>query len=131
MNVDVKVLSSELWVSLVAWLCSMFSSLLSCVERLDIRSRDTTFRCGVDAGPWLELFHPFIAVQSLYVSKDVGPFVAVALQGLTGDRATGVLPVLRELFLEGFEPSGSLWESIQSFMAARQLLNRPVTVHYC
>jgi len=109
----------------------MLSSLLSCVERLDIRSRDTTFRCGVNAGPWLELFRPFIAVQSLYVSKDVGPFVAVALHGLTGDRATGVLPVLRELFLEGFEPSGSLCESIQSFMAARQLLNRPVTVHYC
>ena len=39
-----------------------------------------------------------------------------------------MLPALREVFLEGLEPSGSLWEGIQLFVTARQRSNHPVAI---
>jgi hypothetical protein len=77
---------------------------------------------------WLELFQRFTAVQGLYVSKKLGPLVAHALQGLTGERAKEVLPALRRLSLGGFKPSGSAQEVIEPFVSARQLSDYPVTV---
>jgi hypothetical protein len=77
---------------------------------------------------WLELFHLFAAVQSLYVSENLVPFVAAALQELTGGLAVEVLPALRILSLEGLQPSGPVQDGIGLFVAARQLSDCPVAI---
>jgi len=118
-------------VSSLAQLCNGLSPLLSQVVRLEINgdsdpqveSQDT-----MEGTRWLELFQPFTAVQGLYVSKKLGPLVAHALQGLTGERAKEVLPALRRLSLGGVKPSGSAQEVIEPFVSARQLSDYPVTV---
>ena len=77
---------------------------------------------------WLELFHPFIAVQSLHVTGKLVPHAAAALQELTGERTMGVLPALRNLFWGGIR-SMLVPEGIKSFVAARQLSGHPVAVN--
>jgi hypothetical protein len=54
--------------------------------------------------------------------------VAPALQELVGGRATEVLPTLENIFLEGFWPSGPVYEGIEKFVAARRLTSHPVAV---
>jgi len=118
-------------VSSMTQLCRELSPYLSFVEKLDmtpLREALLPLQDDMDSTQWLELFHPFIAVQSLWVTMELVPLVAPALQDLTGDRATEVLPALSDLHLEGLEPSGLLWEAIQPFITARQLSDRPVAI---
>ena len=82
----------------------------------------------MDPSQWLELFHLFIAAQSLRVSERLVYPVSRALQDLTGQVATEVLPMLHTLFLEGFEPSGPVHEAMKPFVTARQLSHQPVIV---
>src|SRR6266478_8692931 len=79
---------------------------------------------------WLELLRPFTAVKDLYLDKKFAPYIARALQELTGGRTTDVLPSVKNIFLEGFQPSGSDQEveGIGQFISARQLTNRPVAI---
>jgi hypothetical protein len=73
------------------------------------------------------LLHLFTSVKNLDLSEDSVPFVAPALQELSGERVTEVLTALENLFLEGPQPSGPIKEAIGKFIAARQLAGRPVT----
>jgi hypothetical protein len=105
---------------------------LSGVEQLAVCElyRGTSFHWkeDMDSSKWLELFHPFIAVRNLYVAKQFVPFVTTALRELTGERTTEVLPVLNNLFLEGFEPPGPVQEAMKPFVSARQLSNHPIVI---
>jgi len=67
-------------------------------------------------------------MHSLRVTKGLVPLVAPALQGLTGNRTTEVLPSLCNLRLEGLEPSSSLWEAIQPFVTARRLSDHAMAI---
>jgi len=108
--------------------CLQLPSLLSCVEQLEIISTSPALQSHVDSTQWLKLLRSFAAVQALSVARELVPLIAPALQDLTGDKTTEVLPALRHLLLEGLEPSGSLWEMIQPFVVTRQLSDRPVTI---
>jgi hypothetical protein len=82
---------------------------------------------------WLELLHPFAAVKNLHLSEELVPRIAPTLQRLVGERTTEVTEVLRRLeiiFLEKFQPSElePLHEGMEAFVAARQLISRPVAV---
>jgi hypothetical protein len=77
---------------------------------------------------WLGLLLPFTAVKNLYVSKPLSPRIALVLQELTGARITEVLPALRQVLLEGFQPSEPVQEGIAQFISARQLTNHPVAI---
>ena len=77
---------------------------------------------------WLDLLLAFTAVKNLYPSKQFAPRIAPALQELTEGRITEVLPTLRNLFLDGFQPSVPVREGIRQFVSARQLINRPVAI---
>jgi hypothetical protein len=79
---------------------------------------------------WLDLLHPFTSVKDLALSAGSVPFVAPALQELSGERVREVLPALENLFLKGPQPSGPVKEAIGKFIAARQLAGCPVTVHH-
>ncbi len=108
--------------------------LLSHVEQLQI-SGDPWGSVGWNdpdmvSSLWLELFQLFVAVQSLYLSEKLVLPVVAALQDLrvTGGTAVEVLPALRNLSLEGLEPSGPVQEAIKSFVASRQLSVQPVAI---
>jgi hypothetical protein len=65
----------------------------------------------------------------LYVAKQFVPFVTATLRELTGERTMEVLPVLNNLFLEEFEPSGPAQEAIKLFISARELSDHPIVIH--
>ena len=112
-------------------ICNQFSLLLSIVERLDIHEdyyEWTSNRVDMEDTQWLELFRPFIAVRTLRISEKLQPLILPALQELTGERATEVLPALASLYLQKYKPSISD-RTIESFIAARQHSDHPVTVH--
>ena len=82
----------------------------------------------MDSSQWLELFRLFVTAQSLHMSEKLVFPVSRALQDLTGQMATEVLPELQTLSLEGLEPSGLVHEAIKSFAVARQLSHYPVVI---
>jgi hypothetical protein len=117
-------------LSSIARIFRELSPLLSHVERLDLPGTHP-FRSrlqDMDLTQWLELCRPFVAVQSLYISKTLMPLIAAALQILTGERATEVLPRLRTLFLEDLQEAGSVMQNIVAFVTARQLSDHPVAI---
>jgi hypothetical protein len=62
-------------------------------------------------------------VKSLYVSREFTPHIAPALQELVEE-----LPALQTLFLEEPFPSGPVQETIEHFVAARQVDSHPIAV---
>ena len=78
---------------------------------------------------WLELLHPFTSVRELVLSEDLVPLVAPALQELTGERVTEVLPALQSIFLLGPRISGPVKKALKVFTTARRLSGHPVTVY--
>jgi hypothetical protein len=120
-------------LSSVTQVCGEHFPLLSQVELLDIcetLSMELAGKNEVDSSQWLELFRPFSAVRSLYVSDTLGPLVSAALGELTGERTMEVLPALENVSLDGLEPSGSARDAMISFVTARQLSDRPVVVQH-
>jgi hypothetical protein len=73
---------------------------------------------------WLQLLLPFTAVKNLYLSEEFAPGIAAGLQELVGSRIAEVLPSLRNIFVEGHEPSGPFGR----FVAARQLSGHPIAI---
>ncbi|KAI0296368.1 hypothetical protein BC826DRAFT_1103816 [Russula brevipes] len=118
----------------MARVCQQLSPFFSLIERLDLIPDYSPFGSqgadGIRSARFLEFFHPFTAVRSLHVSRSLVPVIATALQGLIGEKATDVLPNLRDLFLVGSEIFGTVQETIQPFVTARRLSGRPVVVHH-
>ena len=116
-------------LSSVTQVCNKHFPLLSQVERLDIcetPSMELAGRNEVESSQWLELLRPFSAVRSLYVSETLEPLVVAALGKLTREKTMDVLPALKNLSLDEFEPSGSARDAMESFISARQLSDRPI-----
>ena len=134
-ELQIKCERSDWQLSSLTQIFSQRLPLLSHVEQLEIgehpwesvgwKWKDDP---DMDSSLWLELFQLFVAVQSLYVSKNLVLPVVAALQDLrvTGGTAVEVLPALLNLSLEGLEPSGPVQEAIKSFVAARRLSDHPV-----
>jgi hypothetical protein len=126
-GIDVKVRA----ISLV---CGQLSPFLSLVERLDLTAdywpskpheEDDTV-----SSRFVVLFLPFTAIRSLHVSEGLIPFIALALQQLVGERATEVLPNLRDLFMEGSKTPRTVRRVMQPFLTARRLSGQPVAVRH-
>ncbi len=121
-------------LSFLAQICNLPLRLLLKMEYLYIYENlysqhpQLNWEDDIDFTEWLELLLPFTAVKNLYLSKQFAPRIAPALQELTGDRTTEVLPSLQNIFLEGFLPSEPVQEGIRQFISARQLINRPVVI---
>jgi len=141
---DEEDLWLELWIlckpldwqiSSLAQVCSTSFPPFLTLERLDIdiqkdRNSLLKWQDDMEDTQWLELLRPFTSVKDLVLSEASVPFVAPALQGLSGERVTEVLPALQKLFLTGPQPSGPVKEAIGKFIAARQLAGCSVTVHH-
>ena len=79
---------------------------------------------------WWDLLLPFTAVKNLYLSKKIAPLIAPALQNLTEERTTEVLPTLKNVLLEGFHPSEPIEEGIAQFVSTRRLTSHPIAVSH-
>ena len=135
-ELEIRCEGPESQDSQLSSMTQMFSQqlpLLFCVEQLEIcEARWETFEWRDDphmgSSLWLELFRLFISAQNLYVSKKLVRPVVAALQELKGERTLEVLPALRNLYLEGPQPSGPVQELITSFISSRQLSDHHVVV---
>ena len=131
LDLQISCNDSDWQISSMEQICIQCSPILSHVEGLEIRE-GTFLRPewldDLDSAQWLELFDPFTAVQSLHVSEELQPLIAPAFRGLTGRRAAEMLPALRTLFLEGFQPHDSVSDAIEPFTDSRKLSDRPVAV---
>jgi hypothetical protein len=118
-------------ISLLIHVCQYISEPLSGVERFEIEAFPRSFNQmdgeEMDTSVWLELFRSFRGAKSLEVSGGLVTSVASALERATGEMARIVLPALRDLHMLN---SSSASTSVEQFIAARQLCNRPVAVHY-
>jgi hypothetical protein len=133
---QVKILCREPdWqLSSVAEICTMSLPLLSTTENLfihkvpDLLHSQLDWKDGIENIEWLDLLLPFTAVKNLYLSKELAPRIAHALQDMAGGGTTEVLTTLQNLYLEGFQPSESIEEGVDWFISARRLTDHPVAV---
>jgi len=108
-------------------------SSLSTLESLQIAVYRDNWQDEIEVIQWRELLHSCTAVKKVTLESEHSVrLVAPALQELSEERATEVLPVLENLVLdtEDWRPSGPVKEAIEQFIAARQLWGHPVTVHH-
>ena len=122
-------------LSFVAQVCNSFLSPFSMVEHLNMYIEHdclTWKNVAIENTLWSQLLRAFAAVKNLYLSKEIAPDIAAALQELVGARITEVLPSLRNIFVEGLrdDPSGSLQENIWQFCGARRQSGHPITISY-
>jgi len=121
-------------ISSLAQVCSSSFPLISALEELEIRQdEDATWEhwnVDMENARWLELLDPFAALKNLYLTYDISQRVCDALQELSEERATEVLPTLRNLFVSGYQPSEHIEEAIRPFVVRRQLSGHPVTVDH-
>jgi hypothetical protein len=113
----------------MAQICNQLLFLPSIVEKLDIKA-SSYLKSTLEDRQWLELFRPFTAVRTLRIHRKLQSLIVSALQELTGEGATEVLPALDSLYLEEYPPSGSDQQAIESFVAVRQHSGHPVAVHH-
>ncbi|KAI0298748.1 hypothetical protein B0F90DRAFT_1926377 [Multifurca ochricompacta] len=114
----------------MAQICNQLSPILFNLKSLSIfvGSKERWSQDGTDPAEWLGLFRTFTAVETLYVSKELGPHVAPALEDLSRDPAMAVLLKLRCLQFGSSRKS----TSVNQFITARGLseFGHPITVEY-
>jgi hypothetical protein len=131
LNVGVSCKESDWQISSLAQVCTFLLPPLSTVEHLYIHKPQhmrKNWQDDFEISQWLEIFHPFTAVKNLYLSEVFASSIGSSLQELVGGRIAEVLPALRNLFLEGLQPSARVHEGIEEFVAARELSGHPIAV---
>ena len=120
------------------WQLSALSQVLSSfslptLESLDIEISREDWQGEIEVSQWREFSHLFTSVKDMTLQFDDSVrLVAPALQELSGESATEVLPALQNLFLKTYnwQRLGPVKEAIEQFITTRQLSGHPVTVHY-
>jgi hypothetical protein len=100
LHISISRRKPDLRLSSVAQVCNSCLPPLSMVEDLYIEHEYSQLVWKNDAienTQWLRLLLPFTAVKNLYLFKEFGPGIAVALQELVGGRITEVLPRLQNI----------------------------------
>jgi hypothetical protein len=116
-------------LSSIAQVCSSCLSPLPTLERLAILHHPRRgWQDDIENLQWLELLHPFTSVKKLVLYNKIVGLVAPALQELTGETATEVLPALQSLLLKRPRRSGPINKAIAQFVAARQISGHPVAI---
>jgi hypothetical protein len=113
-------------VSDIAQVFSRFSATLFNVVHLELEEVEAEpfeYLGNTDDVEWLHLFHQLSTVRTLYVSEELAEYVALALEGITGEMVTEVLPSIDLICLASQSAS-----SVGKFVAARRLFDRTVTV---
>ena len=109
---------------------TFFHQLITAMETLYIWSGlpRPNWQDDIENSHLQELFIPFTAVKDLYLSTEFTSRMAPALKELVGERVTEVFPALQTFFLEEPLLSGPAQETIEQFIAARQLADCPIAI---
>ncbi|KAH8981525.1 hypothetical protein EDB92DRAFT_1952999 [Lactarius akahatsu] len=112
-------------VSHIAQVLSHVSGTLSNVVHLKFAAVDTHPEQLEDTDDieWPHLLRRFTSVKTLYVSQEIARHVALALEAITGETVTEVLPSLDLICLVG-QPASS----VEKFITTRRLSGFPLTV---
>jgi hypothetical protein len=107
--VQVPCTTSEWQLSSLEQVCTSSLPPLSTLEDLYIfEDREDPSRWqdrdDVETTLWLDLLRSSFSVKNLYLSKELVPRIAPALQELVWGRTTEVLPTLENIFSDGFRP---------------------------
>jgi hypothetical protein len=133
LRVEISCRKFDWQLSALAQVCNSCLATFSSLERLSVcngRYEPRHWQDDIENTQWLELLRPFTTVKDLYLSDEVALRVAPALQVLSEERVTKVLPALQDIFIDGLEPSGLVQECFQKFVTARgqQVSSRPVAI---
>ena len=113
---------------------SFLRTLIPRVKRLCIlesRSPLLYWRESIESSKWLELLHPFTAVNDLYLSQEFAPYIVPVLLWFVEEGMTELLPALQNLFSEKLLPSpGPVEGSTRQFTAAHQPSGHRIAVSY-
>jgi hypothetical protein len=121
----------------IAQICARILPLCSSVEWLNIKygnwgDKDPPLlgiqQDDMDPTRWLELFHSFTSVQNLEIPAELEPCIAAALQGLSGESAADILPMLHKLFIDRLTTDTVARQGMESFITARHHSDHPVTI---
>ncbi|KAH9960251.1 hypothetical protein BGW80DRAFT_1364582 [Lactifluus volemus] len=119
----------EVQVSSMAKIIRDFWLPLSRVKLLDFRDEGfhekSTWQADRDLMAWRDILRKFDAVYTLCISRGLRSPIFSVLQRLD-EQSAGVLPALQDLYLGGYELSGS---KIEPFITERQRSKCPVSVH--
>jgi hypothetical protein len=114
-------------ISHLAQIFGLSPAMVSNVDRLFIDEVDLQLDPGLtndmDDTDWLGLLRPFTDVKMLHGSKLLAGHIARALDSVSGEVVTEVLPSLESLLLED-QPA----KSVEQFIAGRRLSGHPVMI---
>jgi hypothetical protein len=131
LSMEIPCTASEWQLSSLEQVCTSSLPPVSTLEDLYIsenRDLQPHWQDDIENTLWLDPLRSFVAVKNLYLSEEIVPRIAPALQELVGARTTEVLPSLENIFLEDFWSSRPLHKDIETFVAARRLTSHPVAV---
>ncbi len=111
-------------VSHLAQILGQSPAMVSYVDLLSIDEDDlqSGWQDDMDDTKWLQLLRPFTAVKTLHGSEQLGGHIALALDDISGEMVTEVLPALDSLWLDD-QPV----RSVEQFIAVRRVSGHPVT----
>jgi hypothetical protein len=111
-------------LSHLAQILGQSPALVSNVDHLSIEEDDLQlgWKDDMDDADWLELLRPFTAVKMLHGSEQLAGHIALALDDVSGEMVTEVLPALESLWLDD-QPVNS----VEPFIAVRRLSGHPIT----
>ncbi len=130
LKLSISCKPSDWQLSSLVQVCSSSLPPLPTLERLEIRRWKEPWQDDIENSQWLELLYLFYSVKNLVLDDQPAQLVAPALQELTGERVTEVLPALQNISLTLSARSGPIQDAIAQFVTARRLSGHPVAVLY-
>ncbi|KAI9439236.1 hypothetical protein H4582DRAFT_125817 [Lactarius indigo] len=111
-------------VSHLARILGQSPVLVSSVNHLSIDEDELQpgWQDDMDNADWPELLRPFTSLKTLHGSQKLGRHIALALDDISGEMVTEILPALGFLLLQD-QPV----KSVARFIAVRRLSGHPVT----
>ena len=134
LEMEIKCNKVDWQLSALAQVYNLYMPTLHSLEHLSIcddRDQSPHWQDDMENTQWTELLDPFAAVKDLYLSKEVALRVASALQELSEEQVTEVLPTLQDIFIDDLQPFGFIQEAFRDFVATRrrQVSGHPVGIH--
>jgi hypothetical protein len=147
--VEISCTAPDWQLSSLGQVCNSCLPRLSKLESLCIfehSSLQPDWQDNIENTQWMEVFYPFSNVKNLYLSEVSAPRIVFALQeplrglgkikdGLPAlqfvadtSRITDALPALRNIFLEGLQPSEPIQKAIGQFVSSREVTGHPIAV---